>query len=182
MREPRMGDEQQLERRVLTFMGAYASVQSSIDTASEYYFKKTMPALGPRFMGDYLPRISDDVRAPYFLLMAKDLGYAGDLRAFNAVYNRAKATRDLVGHSEGLAVVWDKGDWRVAITRRSDYPKRKLNQIPALCGQVHSTDWLMTATGCRCMCGASLMKASCCPISSDLTGNLSSHRSLLWFP
>ena len=118
------------ERRVLAFLGRFASVQSSIDTALEYHFNKTMPALGPLVIKQYLSRIRDEDRIPFFLALAKEIDYQRDLSSLARIYTRAKETRDLIGHSPGVAVAWTNDGWQVAVTRNHDYNPKRLSRVP----------------------------------------------------
>jgi len=118
------------ERRVLAFLGSFASVQSSIDTALEYHLNKTMPTLGPLVIKQYLSRIRDEDRAPFFLALADEVGYQRDLSALKRIYVRAKETRDLIGHSPGVAVAWTSDGWQVSVTRKHDYNRMRLSKVP----------------------------------------------------
>jgi hypothetical protein len=53
-----------LHERVLTFMGAFSSVQHHIDSLVGMYLRRNMPVLGEELDRQFLRRIRDDQRLP----------------------------------------------------------------------------------------------------------------------
>lgn len=91
-----------LHERVLKFMGAFANMQFSMDTAVRTFLTKRLPHLGPALVEQFLSRQRDQQRLPCFIAFAEETGYMRDLVPLKRVYNRAKQTRDLIGHSLGV--------------------------------------------------------------------------------
>ena len=91
-----------LHERVLTFMGAFSSVQHHIDSLVGMYLRRSMPVLGEELDRQFLRRIRDDQRLPLFKAFAGQVNYAVDITHFGKIYSRAKQVRDLVGHAAGV--------------------------------------------------------------------------------
>lgn len=88
-----------LHERILKFMGAFASMQFSMDTAVESLLRKRLPVIGPVLISQFMSRQRDDQRLSCFLAFVEETGYARDLAPLPQIYERAKQTRDLIGHS-----------------------------------------------------------------------------------
>lgn len=99
MTVPSQEDFGSLHEGVLRFMGAFASVNFAIDSVVGIYLRRRMSDLGVELAKQVLHRISDEQRKDLFRAFAAEAGYMGELTHFGTIYNRAKALRDMVGHS-----------------------------------------------------------------------------------
>jgi hypothetical protein len=126
----RESDQLGVERRVLEFLGEFSRTQSGIDTALSMYVERQMPNLGPQIVKAHLSRIRDENRIKFLIGLAKDVGYQGDLSNASRIYDRAKETRDLIGHSPGVGVVWHQHQLVVMVAREAGYNPQRLKKVP----------------------------------------------------
>lgn len=118
-----------LHERVIKFMGRFTTAQHGMNTAIESYLTRKMPVLGPALADEFFGRIRDDQRLRVFVAFARDCGYSGDLTDFRRIYDRAKQTRDLIGHSlDVTGPVWGSAGWHVGVTRLRT---TKTNLVPS---------------------------------------------------
>lgn len=111
-------------------MGAFSQLQETIDWALERFMLHQMPEVGQLIAKHYLRRIRDDERLSCLLALATDTGYSASLAEARFRFERAKQTRDLVGHSGAVAQAWNAQtkDWIVAISHR---PGQKGSRVPS---------------------------------------------------
>jgi hypothetical protein len=134
MTTPNQEDFDALHERALRFIGAFAWANLTIDGVIGAYLQRRMPDLAAELAKQVLYRTSDDQRIDLFRAFAVQAGYKGDLTHFAAIYNRAKALRDMVGHSLNvIGPVYSAGKPAgVAIANTLSPQKRRLVPEPLL--------------------------------------------------
>src|SRR5271170_2024591 len=96
MTTPNQEDFDALHERALRFIGAFASANFTIDGVIGAYLQRRMPDLAAELAKQVLYRTSDEQRMDLFRAFAVQADYKGDLTHLGAIYNRAKALRDMV--------------------------------------------------------------------------------------
>ncbi|GAB3305722.1 hypothetical protein EK0264_05045 [Epidermidibacterium keratini] len=118
-----------LHERVLRFMGSFAKAQLMMDGALQQILASKLPQLGQTLSDMFLTRIRDDQRLSCFLALARETGFEFEVAAFKTVYDRAKQTRDLIGHSYGvLGPVYGPQGREVVVV--NSQPERKRIHVP----------------------------------------------------
>lgn len=115
-------DDQPLEARILAFMGQFSQTQFIIDWAIELYFQDRTPGAIAKLRKTFLKNMNDSHRIDMLEAVAADVGYSGDLSAVRDVFNRAKQTRDFIGHAQGVGNTWNSTtqSFEVFVTHERD--------------------------------------------------------------
>jgi hypothetical protein len=134
MTPPNQEDFDALHERALRFIGAFTSANFTIDGVVGAYLQRRMPDLAAELAKQVLYRISDEQRMDLFQAFAVQADYKGDLTHFGTIYKRAKALRDMVGHSLNvIGPVYSVGKPpSVAIANTLSPQKRRLVPEPLL--------------------------------------------------
>src|SRR3954451_24912729 len=133
-------------------MGAFSQLQETIDWALERFMLHQMPEVGQLIAKNYLRRIRDDERLSCLLALATDTGYSASLAEARFRFERAKQTRDLVGHSGAVAQAWNaqtKG-----LDRCDQPPPRSEGEqgpIPAYASDVRTTEQRLSVDHSACL-------------------------------
>jgi hypothetical protein len=87
--------------RAMLFMGAFSAAQFAIDSVLTLYLQRQVPQLGPALIKS-MGRIRDQQRMPLFEAFAAEVNYQYDSPCFGTVYERARQTRNRVGHAQAI--------------------------------------------------------------------------------
>ena len=87
--------------RAMQLMGAFSATQFAIDSVLTFYLKRASPRLGPALI-NAMGRIRDHQRVPLFKAFCEEVNYQVDWPRFEKTYERARQTRNLVGHAQAI--------------------------------------------------------------------------------
>jgi hypothetical protein len=87
--------------RAMRFMGAFSATQFAIDSVLTLYLQRETPQLGPALI-KAMGRIRDHQRVPLFKAFSQEVSYQADWTRFEKIYERARQTRNLVGHAQAI--------------------------------------------------------------------------------
>jgi len=107
--------------RVLAFMGQFSQTQFMIDWVIELYFRDVAPDALPILKKTLLANLADRHRIDLLEAVAASINYAGDLSTAKGAFDRAKRTRDFLGHAQGVAELWNPATQRreLAVTHET---------------------------------------------------------------
>jgi hypothetical protein len=121
-----------LERDLLTFLGAWARLRDRMDWTVKSLLRGRLPELGDVVADRFLGGLRDADRMTFFLAAAKEVDYSGDLTQFTGLFNRAKRIRDLVAHFYQVAVVVSEKDQshRLQVSYSGDMSEKSTRTLP----------------------------------------------------